>query len=269
MKKQILLVLNFFFITITAKQEPIRTFAEFARKFEAPEHIRNILKKTLYLSMCFFEPTTESKITQNDTDWPEKGINPISIKTKTIFAKDQKFDRIANAVSVRTIIEQQNLQTLAVAKKYVGQDNYNQWRVVAKGIEPGDANSLSSQEVQELISLQEQVCFSDMYPRNVIRNKKNNKITFIDTEDISFSGHGLHNIWGTKPRSKIECIEHLAYFVRDYDSPDGLNLVQKHIEELKKDPANHEPINWLKKIQNPEITGIDIQAVKTDYQKTR
>ncbi len=129
---------------------------------------------------------------------------PFSSKN-TIYKKGSTFDRIPNAMMMEKAIQDNSLQHLAIAKKSIVQDKNNDWIVATKGVEEINnadtsslnysvslANSLSLEEIQDLIKFTQETGFVDWTYRNMnmIRDRKNkNKLTVIDTE----SGSLLNN----------------------------------------------------------------------------
>ena len=117
----------------------------------------------------------------------------------TYISKDQNISRIINAIRMKKIIEIHNLDHLDVADKFLGNRFQSEGYVTIKAKRVGSLPSrkFSLTDIQQLAQLAEKTGYSDWggscwLLSNILINK-NNKITFIDTEDKSFGhpGHGI------------------------------------------------------------------------------
>lgn len=124
------------------------------------------------------------------------------------FLKGQDHERLINAIRLERFIKDNNLTNIAVAKKFIDCTDENKGcRIIVEKITSADKGRvLTLEDTRQLAMLAEKTGFSDwgMDFDNVIINKKDNKLTLIDTENMSFamwesfedvpSRHPLHTL---------------------------------------------------------------------------
>ncbi len=153
----------------------ITEFEKFVRQFAPPEEVQRTIEANKEEIVRILKRNKTGHI-----------VGSPSAETPDIFVKNHNINRIINAERMRECIRQNNLNKLAVPKKYIYKLD-DQWIVVAEYIKPNpEPISLALEEVQQLAILAAETWYTDMHQGNIIRDINSGKITFIDLENRSF-----------------------------------------------------------------------------------
>jgi hypothetical protein len=166
-------------------------FEKFAKKFAPPAEVQKTIE-------------------DNKNDLPWFGLVRGKDDASSVFTKGGDIARIVNAEALRTYIEEHNLTTVAVPNKWIYAVN-GEWRVFAECIEWGlEKSELTLQEVQDLAAIAEKTGFRD-WDNNIIINKRNGKMTLIDTEDASFA-IGRYSVGNIPAHCKVQYVASLYLY---------------------------------------------------------
>ena len=118
-------------------------------------------------------------------DLPEDGQVYYLTTSPKIYVKASQFDRVINAYRMQNFLTQNNISTITVPKKYVSKVG-QKFMVFVEAVDIEDIESISLEEVQDLIAFIEGTGYCDLHDGNLKRDKKTGKLICIDTETRSF-----------------------------------------------------------------------------------
>lgn len=170
---------------------PKTVFQEFIEEHKPPRKMREVLeakKKELVNTDC------------NDL----RSVRPVETADgKTIAFMKYDVDRVILAEKLKKFIEQNNLDQLDVAAKYVypleDQNGSVRWRVFSEmvpSLEKGfEGKKITLKELQQLIKVSEDFTYADWHDGNLIRST-DGKLVFVDTESEAFCSDFIHRRTG-------------------------------------------------------------------------
>jgi hypothetical protein len=194
--------------------------------------------------------------------------------TSATFAKGPQASRMINAIRAKQVINEHGLDLLDVPQKCLVKEKvqfadckrklpwgyHDTWTVVAQAVEGCDLEDITVPEIKQIVTFVENTAFQDFggADMNMIRDKKTNKITFIDTEDASFYNAGAD--------TKLKLITNLMQRVRSAMTKDAYDWSCKYYEQVNQSENNTPivPIHRNSQYDNPRI---DFETVKQEYKE--
>jgi hypothetical protein len=248
------------FLTVEYSVDPLKDFDE--NKY--PE-LAKFYKK---YGLAHIESTW---ITQNVKAKSSSGRNFLDLPFGSIegreklFAKNADIDRIINAERARNFIEQENLDTLDIAKKYLGYFE-GKFKVVAETIESHGKDRFTLKEVQQLTKFVEETGYRDWYGYNWTFDEQGKFVCF-DTDNGGFAVGRVHG--GGESGLPLNCKTIFAYnlyykYANNMDE-DAREWLEKRVNELLNSPegkAEHKPIYGNSKYDTP---GMNFEQVKKEF----
>jgi len=205
----------------------------------------------------------------------------LQAKARDHFDKGGEIDRIINAERLRVVIKEHNLDCLAVAEKYLYLGADGTYRVLSKKVDfhesmfdsksfTFDPRSLTVKEFQQLIKIIQITGLSDLHPNNICRNSVTGKITFIDTENVTFGAvRGFGPTMGRRFSFSdgvfnvilnMMCVDSLSDAMRDNLVPDWVAGVVRESLALSS-----EEVVLFKNSKYDKKLGLDFQRVYLEY----
>jgi hypothetical protein len=182
-----------------------------------------------------------------------------------LFAKSNDIDRIINAERARNFIEQENLDTLDMAQKYLGYFDGN-FKVIAETIEAHGKDRFTLKEVQQLTKFVEETGYRDWTGYNWTFDEQGKFVCF-DTDDGGFAvgivkGDDENGLpWNCKAIYAYN----LYYTYANNMDEDAREWLKTRVEELLNSPegkAKHTPISHNSRYDTP---GMKFEQVKKEF----
>lgn len=172
------------------------------------------------------------------------------------YIKRQEIERVINARRCKAVIEKNNLHLIDVAEKSVGQIN-GAWHVFCKKIETyaqAKPREISEELVKQLITFVLRTGITDWnYPFNNCAFN-NDKLTFFDTEDISFNA--CTHLYVVKRLLRSS----------QYMTPEALSYLEKEIVRLEKSEEGKQTCTPIyDNSQYDSHYGIDLEKVQQEW----
>lgn len=195
---------------------------------------------------------------------------------RSTYQKNTEIDRIDNARRAQQLIDRHNLSSLAMAKKCLvrNKQQFNTrkkawgyhytWTVVAQIVNGPHLNQipqLSLQEVKDLTTFVTKTGYQDFCAcnKNVIKDNKIGKLTFIDTKDNSFfNGHN------EKP-TQLDLINNFRKHCQSKFTDEAKTWLNDHIEDLKKTGDADRIVPFITHNTQCNDPGFDIRKAKKEY----
>lgn len=218
-------------IPLKYDEESDREFEEFTQKFAPPLKIQETIESHKDINIGLVRGKDESS---------------------NVYAHGRDLTRFFNAERMWNCIKDNNFTTLAVAKTWVYKVN-GQWRVYAEYIPSGEGKDLTLEETQELVEFVEQTGFQDWAAYdNVIFDKRNGKMTFVDTEADSFSRYELEGFPEDCKLQYAKCL----YSIYGAMDDNGKKWFDEHIDYLEHNPEGRvviKPLPWSVQFDDPDF----------------
>ncbi len=217
-------------------------FARFAQRYACPKDIAEKVKKIT--TSCFYE-----------------GEN--------FYVKGQDIDRLINALRAKRIIEHNHLDHIAVADKCLCQNGYGDFLVAARKIRSVQGRRLSLKDTQDLITFVEETGFRDWLALDLINDQKNDKLTFVDTENGSFLVGIVH---GNKEENipqhcKLVYLACLAKSLGKFMEKDAVDFCNQRFNQLFNSPEGTQPHTPIFGNTKYDDSDIDFEKVKEEFQE--
>ncbi len=199
--------------------------------------------------------------------------NFVGIKPTTI-TKGAKVSRMINAIRIKQVIKDSNLNLLDVPQKCLIKENvqfedwsrsipwgyHDTWSVVAQAVQGDAVKNITVPEIQQLVTFVEKTGFQDFaaHDMNMLRDKKTNKIIFIDTEDASF--------WNARARTRLALVANVIRYVSPAMTKDACDWLHQYYEQvtLSGDNSSIVPIYYNCGFDDADI---NFEKVKQEYKE--